>query len=152
MQSTWTKSSHSFNSIISTSSSELASIITQLQTQSRNFDVCSLNTAEMLQRSAWTSEKTQQFLNVIPELDKEALQKLADELHSTVQQTKNDVLNLVNELRSINSAIDAVSMERSLVTLLSLRSLLSADHRRCLPSGGFGRRPTMLKCRTTDCS
>ena len=66
----------------------------------------------MLRRSAWTSEKTEQFLNMINELDQAGLQKLADELHTTVEQTKSDILALVEELRRINSAIYAVRIAR----------------------------------------
>lgn len=66
----------------------------------------------MLRRSAWTSEKTEQFLNMINELDQAGLQKLADELHATVEQTKSDILALVEELRRINSAIYAVRIAR----------------------------------------
>jgi len=95
----YTRNSLNSCTAITTSSSELASIITRLQTQSQNFNVCSQHTAEMLQRSAWTSAKTQQFLNMVEELDKVALQKLADDLYSTVQQTKSDILTLVEELR-----------------------------------------------------
>jgi hypothetical protein len=135
MHNIWVKSSRMLNGILSTSSSELSSIISKLQTESRNFDICSSNTAEMLRRSVWTSEKTQQFLNSSHELDRVALQKLADELRSTVQRTKNDILGLVEELRSINSAIDAVSIERSLWMLLAITPLLPTDHRRSFPTG-----------------
>ena len=49
---------------------------------------------------------------MINELDQAGLQKLADELHATVEQTKSDILALVEELRRINSAIYAVRIAR----------------------------------------
>ena len=65
----------------------------------------------MLRKSAWTSGETQTFLNSIQDLDKEALQELAGKLQATIQQTKSDILSLVEELRSINSSIDGVRTE-----------------------------------------
>jgi len=50
---------------------------------------------------------------MIEELDKLALQKLADDLHSTVQQTKSDILTLVEELRGINYSVDAITADVS---------------------------------------
>jgi len=112
----------------STSFTELGSIISRLQIQSQNFDVCLANTAEMLRKSAWTSGETQTFLNSIQDLDKEALQELAGKLQATIQQTKSDILSLVEELRSINSSIDGVTAEVSqLVTSVAERQRSNAE-------------------------